>query len=68
MREEAKKNPGVIRRVRLELERASKNFNQVQSQNRKKMLFEFKNLSKSIDGKVLFENLTQGSCRARGSP
>ena len=55
MRDEAKKNPGVIRRVRLELERASKNFNQVQSQNRKKMLFEFKNLSKSIDGKVLFE-------------
>ena len=55
MREEAKKNPGVIRRVRLELERASKNFNQTQSQNRKKMLFEFKNLSKNIDGKVLFE-------------
>ena len=55
MREEAKKNPGVIRRVRLELERASKNFNQTQSQNRKKMLFEFKNLSKSIDGKVLFK-------------
>ena len=55
MREEAKKNPGVIRRVRLELERASKNFNQTQSQNRKKMLFEFKNLSKIIDGKVLFE-------------
>ncbi|OSQ23126.1 ABC transporter ATP-binding protein [Campylobacter concisus] len=55
MREEAKKNPGVIRRVRLELEHASKNFNQTQSQNRKKMLFEFKNLSKSIDGKVLFE-------------
>lgn len=55
MREEAKKNPGVIRRVRLELERASKNFNQTQSQNRKKMLFEFKNLGKSIDGKVLFE-------------
>ena len=55
MREEAKKNPGVIRRVRLELERASKNFNQTQSQNRKKMLFEFKNLDKSIDGKVLFE-------------
>ena len=55
MREEAKKNPGVIRRVRLELERASKNFNQTQSQNRKKMLFEFKNLSKNIDGKMLFE-------------
>ncbi len=55
MREEAKKNPGVIRRVRLELERASKNFNQTQSTNRKKMLFEIKNLSKNIGGKLLFE-------------
>ncbi|MDO5046562.1 ribosomal protection-like ABC-F family protein [Campylobacter sp.] len=55
MREEAKKNPGVIRRVRLELERASKNFNQTHSTNRKKMLFEIKNLSKSVGGKVLFE-------------
>ena len=54
MREEAKKNPGVIRRVRLELERASKNFNQTQSVNRKKMLFEIKNLSKTIGGKQLF--------------
>ncbi|QKG29534.1 ribosomal protection-like ABC-F family protein [Campylobacter sp. RM16187] len=55
MREEAKKNPGVIRRVRLELERASKNFNQTHSTNRKKMLFEIKNLSKSVGSKVLFE-------------
>jgi len=54
MREEAKKNPGVIRRVRLELERASKNFNQMQSVNRKKMLFEIKQLSKTIGGKQLF--------------
>ena len=54
MREEAKKNPGVIRRVRLELERASKNFNQTQSVNRKKMLFEIKQLSKTIGGKQLF--------------
>ena len=54
MREEAKKNPGVIRRVRLELERASKNFNQTQSVNRKKMLFEIKQLNKNIGGKQLF--------------
>lgn len=54
MREEVKKNPGVIRRVRLELERASKNFNQTQSVNRKKMLFEIKQLSKTIGGKQLF--------------
>ena len=56
MREEAKKNPGVIRRVRLELERASKNCNQTQSVNRKKMLFEIKNLSKTIGGKQLFSD------------
>ena len=56
MREEAKKNPGVIRRVRLELERASKNFNQMQSVNRKKMLFEIKQLSKTIGGKQLFSD------------
>ncbi len=56
MREEAKKNPGVIRRVRLELERANKNFNQTQSVNRKKMLFEIKNLSKTIGGKQLFSD------------
>ncbi|MGP1484504.1 MAG: ribosomal protection-like ABC-F family protein [Campylobacter sp.] len=55
MREEAKKNPSVIRRVRLELEMASKNFNQQDGINRKKMLFEFKNLSKTIGEKMLFE-------------
>ena len=49
MREEAKKNPGLIRRVKLELERASKSFNGGGlNQNRKKMLFECKNLSKTI--------------------
>ena len=56
MREQAKKNPSVIRRVRLELNRASKNFNQQESQNRKKMLFEFKNLTKIMGEKRLFDN------------
>jgi ABC transporter ATP-binding protein uup len=56
MREQAKKNPSVIRRVRLELDRASKNFNQQESQNRKKMLFEFKNLTKIMGEKRLFDN------------
>jgi len=55
MREEAKKNPGVIRRVKLELERANKSFNQGGiNQNRQKMLFECKNLSYEIAGKRLF--------------
>ncbi|WP_086300999.1 ribosomal protection-like ABC-F family protein [Campylobacter devanensis] len=57
MREEAKKNPGLIRKVKLELERASKSFNgSGLNQNRKKMLFECKNLSKTIDNKVLFSD------------
>ncbi|AGZ81426.1 ribosomal protection-like ABC-F family protein [Campylobacter fetus] len=57
MREEAKKNPSLIRRVKLELERATKSFNQGGiNQNRKKMLFECKNLSKSIDSKILFKD------------
>ncbi|ECW8954115.1 ABC-F family ATP-binding cassette domain-containing protein [Campylobacter lari] len=56
MREEAKKNPGAIKRLQLEIKRASKNFNQTQSQNRKKMLFELKNISKSIAGKTLFKD------------
>ncbi len=56
MREEAKKNPGVIRRVRLELERASKNFNQKKRITSNKMLFEIKQLSKNIGGKQLFRD------------
>ena len=55
MREQAKKNPGIIRKVKLELERATKSFNQGGlNQNRKKMLFECENLAKSMDGKLLF--------------
>lgn len=60
MREEAKKNPGAIRRVKLELERATKSFNQGGGggENRKKMLFECKNISKRIFSKVLIQNFS----------
>ncbi|WP_221254951.1 ribosomal protection-like ABC-F family protein [Campylobacter sp. 19-13652] len=55
MREEAKRNPGVIRRVRLELERANKSFiNGGLNQNRKKMLFEFKQLGMNLGSRWLF--------------
>ena len=40
MRQDAKKNPGAISRVRLELDRASRSFNGTGGDNRKKMLFE----------------------------
>lgn len=57
MREEAKKNPGIIRKVKLELRRATMSFNSGGiNQNRKKMLFECKGLTKSMGGKKLFEN------------
>lgn len=54
MRELAKKNPSEIRKIRLEIERANLNFNQTQSTNRKKMLFELKNLNLSFGAKKAF--------------
>lgn len=45
MRELAKKNPSIIRKMSLQLRREQKNFNQKDGQNRQKMLFECKNLS-----------------------
>ncbi|TQR34599.1 ABC transporter ATP-binding protein [Campylobacter sp. MIT 99-7217] len=56
MREEAKKNPSLINKLKLEISRANKAFNQTQSTNRQKMLFELKNLSKSINSKILFKD------------
>lgn len=60
MREEAKKNPGTIRRVKLELERAVKSFNKggTGGENHKKMLFELKNITKRIFSKTLIENFS----------
>ncbi len=58
LREEAKKNPSVIRKMKLELEREQKNFNQDRSVNRQKMLFEVEQLSLSLGGKKLIENFS----------
>ncbi|WP_298097681.1 ribosomal protection-like ABC-F family protein [uncultured Campylobacter sp.] len=58
MRQDAKKNPGAIRRVRLELERASRSFNGMGGDNRKKMLFECTNIGKILNGKVLFKGFS----------
>ncbi|MGE4295997.1 MAG: ABC-F family ATP-binding cassette domain-containing protein [Campylobacterales bacterium] len=44
MKEEAKKNPGIIRRVKVQLEREHKAFNQEDGVNRKKMIFEVERL------------------------
>lgn len=58
MREEAKKNPGAIKRLKLEISRAALNFNGGKTINRKKMLFELKNISKNINNKNLFKDFS----------
>ncbi len=58
MREDAKKNPGVINKMRLELQREQKNFDDSKNINRKKMLFEIENISKSLGDKLLIKDLT----------
>ncbi len=56
LREQAKKNPSIINKVKLELQRAKKNFMQEKSVNRQKMLFEIKNLNKSLGNKKLIRD------------
>lgn len=58
MREEAKKNPGAIKRLKLEISRAALNFTGEKIPNRKKMLFELKNVSKNLEEKALFTDFS----------
>ena len=58
MKEEAKKNPGAIRRVKVQLEREQKAFNREESINRKKMLFEIANLQVRLGENELIKNFT----------
>ena len=58
LRDEAKKNPTLIRKMMVELEREKKHFNRDEGVSRKKMLFELENMSYSVPGKKLIDNLT----------
>ena len=58
LRDEAKKNPTLIRKMMVELEREKKHFNRDEGISRKKMLFELENMSYAVPGKKLIENLT----------
>lgn len=58
LREEAKKNPSAIRKMKLELEREKHNFNQDKSVNRQKMLFELNGVTKRLGDKLLINNFT----------
>jgi len=58
LREEAKHNPTLIRKMMVELEREKKHFNRDEGVSRKKMLFDIENMSYSVPGKKLIEGLT----------
>ncbi|MDD3592865.1 MAG: ABC-F family ATP-binding cassette domain-containing protein [Sulfurovum sp.] len=58
LREEAKTNPTLIRKMMIELEREKKHFNREESVSRKKMLFEIDHLHYSVPGKKLIEDFT----------
>ncbi len=59
LREEAKKNPTLIRKMRIELEREKKHFNSTTKQiSKKKMLFEIEKLNYSIGDKKLIEDFS----------
>ncbi|MRJ02392.1 MAG: ABC-F family ATP-binding cassette domain-containing protein [Epsilonproteobacteria bacterium] len=58
LREQAKRNPAVIRKMKLQLEREKHHFNREEGISRKKVLFEIENLTKSLGGKLLIENFS----------
>ena len=58
LRENAKKNPALINKMKLELEREQKNFNQEKSINRQKMLFEMYDIHKKLGNKELITSFT----------
>jgi ATP-binding cassette subfamily F protein uup len=58
LREQAKKNPTLIRKMQLELQREQKHFNRTQSVGKKKMLFDIEDLCYQIADKTLIKNFT----------
>ncbi len=58
LREDAKKNPTAINKMRLELQREQKNFDDSKNINRKKMLFEVENISKTLGDKLLIKEFS----------
>jgi ATP-binding cassette subfamily F protein uup len=58
LREQAKKNPTLIRKMVIELEREKKHFNRDESVSRKKMLFDLEDVNYSVPGKKLIGDFT----------
>jgi ATP-binding cassette subfamily F protein uup len=58
LRESSKKNPFLVKKLKLELEREKLNFNGEKIINKQKMLFEIYNIDKKLGDKVLIKNFT----------
>jgi ATP-binding cassette subfamily F protein uup len=60
LRDQAKKDPTLIRKMQIELEREKKSFNRgdEKGMSKKKMLFDIENLHYAIAGKILIEVFT----------
>jgi len=58
LREQAKKNPTLIRKMQVELEREKKSWRGEKGLSKRKMLFDVENLKYSIADKLLIENFT----------
>ncbi len=58
LREEAAKNPAIIRKLRIELEREKKSWKGEKTLAKKKMLFEIEGLSYSVGGRTLIRDFS----------
>ncbi len=58
LREQAKRNPALIKKIKLQLEREKKHFNQEDGVSRKKVLFELQHVGKKLGDKVLIEDFS----------
>ena len=58
LREQAKKNPSIINKIKIQLEREKKHFNREDGVSKKKVMFELKNVTKYAGDKLLIKDLT----------
>ena len=58
LRDEAKKNPTLIHKMMVELEREQKHFNRDEGVSRKKMLFDLEDVCYGFPGKILIQDFT----------
>ncbi len=58
LREKAKHNPALIKKIQLQLEREKKHFNREEGVSKKKVLFELENVTKKLGDKTLIKDFS----------